>query len=239
MNDNTLDKDALQVANPPFWNPYHYVCVQLRKTYERVFTSFLKLGSGYRLLDYGCGAKPYEYILKDYCAEYIGVDIGANPKANFNIEPGDNLPVNDNLFDVVLSSQVLEHVEDVPQYLGECKRILKNKGILFISTHGTWQYHSAPIDVQRWTSYGLKKLIEGYGFKIIGFYPVLGQLALTSQLRLTFFNSTTNMIGVFGKILLIPISIIYQFKMMFEDWITPSRVKERDSSIYLVVAEKI
>jgi hypothetical protein len=47
------------------------------------------------------------------------------------------------------------------------------------------------------------------------------------------------MIGLLGKIVLFPISIIYQVKMMIEDLITPKRVKERDSAIYLIVGKKI
>jgi SAM-dependent methyltransferase len=237
-NFSNLPKDVLNVVKPPFWVFYSYVNITLRKAYETAFTKFLDKNKSYTLFDYGCGIKPYEYLLKDYCNSYIGADIGNNPKAEINIKPGGNVPVENSSFDIVLSSQVLEHVEDVFQYLNECNRVLKKGGLLFLSTHGTWQYHSSPIDVQRWTSYGLKKLVEGHQFEIIGFIPVLGQLALTSQLRLTFYDSFANMFGVIGKILLLPVSIFYQLKMRLEDLITPSRVKDRDSAVYIVIAKK-
>ena len=232
-----LDKDVLQVLKPPFWDPYHYLNVTLRKAYEGLFEKELNGKKYDKLLDYGCGAKPYETILNNYFNEQIGVDIGNNIKADFLIQPGEKLSFADNYFDVVLSSQVLEHVEEVNQYLSECNRVLKQNGLLFLSTHGTWQYHTQ-IDVQRWTSYGLKKLIESFGFEIIDFIPILGQFALTSQLRLTFYNSTAEYVGILGKIILFPISIIYQLKMRFEDFITPKRVKQRDSAIYIVAAKK-
>lgn len=232
-----LDKDVLQVLKPSFWDPYFYLNITLRKAYEEVFEKQLKDRKFDKLLDYGCGAKPYETILKKYFNEQIGVDIGNNPKANYLIQPGERLPLQDDNFDAVLSSQVLEHVEEVDQYLGECNRILKKNGILFLSTHGTWQFHTQ-IDVQRWTSYGLKRLIKSFGFEIIDFVPILGQLALTSQLRLTYYNSVAEYIGFIGKLFLYPISTIYQLKMKLEDWITPQRVKDRDSAIYIVVAKK-
>ena len=109
---------------------------------------------------------------------------------------------------------------------------------MVISTHGTWQYHSSPSDFHRWTAYSLRRLIERYNFKIVEFVPILGQLALTSQLRLTFFNSVAAMIGTAGKIAISPLNIFYQLKMKIEDVITPKKVKERDSAIYLFVGQK-
>lgn len=237
-NYSNLDKDVLQVLKPPFWDPYFYLNITLRKAYEKEFEKQFNDNKYDKLLDYGCGAKPYEIILQKYFNQQTGVDIGDNPKADVLIQPGHKLQFEDSHFDAVLSSQVLEHVEDVPQYLSECNRLLKKDGFLFLSTHGTWQFHTQ-IDVQRWTSYGLKKLIESFNFKIVDFVPILGQLALTSQLRLTYYNSVAEYIGLIGKIILFPISIIYQIKMRIEDWFTPQRVKNRDSAIYIVVAKKI
>jgi len=239
MNINNFPKDVLSIIKPPFWYTYHYVCIALANSYKNIFKKYLNDKSGLELLDYGCGVTPYKSMVHNNCSKYIGVDVGYNPKADIIISPGQSLPFNNEIFDIVLSSQVLEHVEDVPQYMKECNRVLKKHGLLIISTHGTWQYHSAPIDVQRWTSYGLKYLIEKYNFEILEFVPVLGQLALTSQLRLTFFDSFAKLIGPIGKIFLYPISAIYQLKMRFEDIITPQRVKERDSAIFLLVAKKL
>ena len=238
MDIQELDYDVKKIVKPKIWDTYFYVNYSLRKTYEKIFHEFLNDKSPLSLLDFGCGVKPYQFILNKYCNKYIGIDVVENPKADIIIDPDTKLPVGDDEFDIVLSSQVLEHVNNVSQYLNECYRILKKDGILFISTHGTWQYHSSPVDVQRWTSYGLKNLIERHNFKIKKFVPVLGQLALTSQLRLTFYDSFANMIGIVGKILLIPISFCYQIKMFLEDFITPQRVKDRDSAVFIVVAIK-
>lgn len=238
MNYNKLSKDVLAVIKPPAWSSYYYVSILTRKAYEKSIPQLLKNGTKYNILDYGCGVRPYEYLFEGRINKYVGVDVGNNSKADIIIEPGEKLPVNKNEFDIVLSSQVLEHVEDVEQYLKECNRVLKTDGFLLLSTHGTWQYHASPYDYNRWTCMGLKFLIEKYGFIVEESIPVLGQLAVTSQLRLSFFNSFANMIGPAGKIILAPLALLYQLKMRLEDMITPKRVKVRDSAIFLIIARK-
>ena len=59
MNYKNLDKDILQVVKPSFWVTYSYVNITLRKAYEHAFLKFLKKNESYKLLDYGCGVKPY------------------------------------------------------------------------------------------------------------------------------------------------------------------------------------
>lgn len=239
MKYSKLPKEVRSIITPTLWDPYHYISVKLRRAYEEKIPKHLNANMKYKILDYGCGDKPYEYLFENLVDKYVGVDVGNNPKAEHIIEPGEKLKFGNEEFDVVLSSQVLEHVEDVSSYLSECNRVLKPGGILFLSTHGTWQYHASPYDYYRWTSLGLKTVISKHKFEVIDFVSALGQLAVTSQLRLSFFNSFADMIGTIGKILLAPLSLFYQFKMMFEDFITPNRVKERDAAIYLVIAKKI
>jgi len=223
----------------PVWDPYYYSAKLLKKSYEETITMFLTKGKRYRLLDYGCGFRPYKYIFDRFDVEYIGADIGDNPYAGIRIEPGEKVPFPDCEFDIIMSSQVLEHVEDPLLYMEECRRLLKESGLLFISTHGTWQYHAHPHDYQRWTSLGLKNLITKSGFEILKFKPMIGQLALTSQLRISFFNSFFSNTVPLLRIFFYPISFLYQIKMMIEDLITPRRVKERDSATYLIAARRI
>lgn len=223
---------------PPPWDPCFYVNISLRKAYEKAIKESLSKNVKLRVLDYGCGFRPYEHLLLEYSSEYIGADLESNPLADVKFQPGDKLLLEDNSFDLIISSQVLEHVEDIESYMNECYRLLKKDGHLFLSTHGTWQYHASPYDYYRWTRKGLEVLMKKHGFRINKIYPILGQLALTSQLRLNFYTSFANMVGIGAKLILLPISLFYQIKMITEDIITPARVKERDSAIYLVTALK-
>lgn len=235
---NNLPKEALDVIKPPVWSPWYYVNTLLRKAYENTVPGVLKEYPDANVLDYGCGSKPYEYLFEQGVKKYTAVDIGDNPLADIQITPGEKLPFGSGEFDIILSSQVLEHVQEVDQYMAECNRVLKTGGTLLLSTHGTWQFHAAPYDFNRWTIMGLKHLMNKSGFEVLNSIPVLGQLALTSQLRITFYNSFAERIGIAGKLLLFPVSLLYQLKMMLEDFITPDRVKQRDSAVFLLTAKK-
>lgn len=239
-------KDIVQLINanklaPRFYNtdPFYYANLRFKYCFVQMFKKHLGNKNIEKILDYGCGEKPFKDILSPYCKQYIGVDIVENPKADIIIKNNDNIPIENGTVDAVLSTQVLEHVENLDQYLNECQRIMKKDGLLFLSTHGTWHYHPDPYDVQRWTSYGLKSLIIKYRFEILDFIPVLGQLALTSQLRMTYYYyNCTCKLGKIGRKMIIPISMIYQLKMMIEDYLTPQTSKNEDSAFYIVVAKK-
>ena len=76
----------------------------------------------YRVLDVGCGAKPYEPLFAPHAASYVGVDPVDNPRAELkgSVEA---LPVDDATFDVVLCNQVLEHCDDPAKAVSELHRV--------------------------------------------------------------------------------------------------------------------
>ena len=113
------------------------------------------LGS-YRVLDVGCGYRPYESFFAPRASEYVGVDMD-NPAADLQgvVEA---LPVPDHSFDVVLCTQVLEHSTDPALAVRELARVVAPGGRVLASTHGTAVYHPAPNDFWRWTHTGLERL---------------------------------------------------------------------------------
>ena len=111
----------------------------------------------YRLLDVGCGLKPYEPLFAPYVSEYVGVDPVDNPHADLKGSVED-LPVEDGSFDVVLCVQVLEHCNDPAQGVRDLHRVTAPRGRVLASTHGVMTYHPAPTDYWRWTQAGLAKL---------------------------------------------------------------------------------
>lgn len=115
--------------------------------------------SGYRVLDVGCGPKPYYPFFAERASEYVGVDVVENPAAELRGAVED-LPVADGSFDLVLCTQVLEHCDDPAQAVRELRRVTAPGGRVLASTHGTQVYHPSPQDYWRWTHAGLTRLFE-------------------------------------------------------------------------------
>jgi SAM-dependent methyltransferase len=115
----------------------------------------------YRVLDVGCGPKPYYPLFAD-ASEYVGLDVVANPVAELHGQVED-LPVADGSFDLVLCTQVLEHCDDPAQAVRELRRVVAPGGRVLASTHGVQVYHPSPHDYWRWTHAGLRRLFEENG----------------------------------------------------------------------------
>jgi SAM-dependent methyltransferase len=126
-----------------------------------------------RVLDYGCADIPYRRFFPD-AVEYLAADIPGNPDATVIINPGGTVPVDDESVDVVLSTQVLEHVADPALYLSECRRVLRPEGRLLLSTHGLMVYHPDPVDLWRWTCEGLRDVVERAGLRVVRFEGIMG-----------------------------------------------------------------
>jgi len=117
----------------------------------------------YRVLDIGCGEKPYYPYFAPNATEYVGVDIDAdNPMADL-VGPAEAVPVEDGSFDVVICTQVLEHTGDPDQAVSELYRVTAPGGRVLASTHGVQVYHPAPDDHWRWTHTGLERLFGRNG----------------------------------------------------------------------------
>ena len=116
-------------------------------------------GEGYRVLDVGCGPKPYYPFFAERAREYVGVDVVENPAAELrgSVEA---LPVDDGSFDLVLCTQVLEHCDEPAQAVRELRRVTAPGGRVLASTHGVQVYHPSPQDYWRWTHAGLNRLFE-------------------------------------------------------------------------------
>jgi SAM-dependent methyltransferase len=117
-----------------------------------------------RVLDYGCGGSPYRPLFGD--CTYHRADLAGTDGLDFEYRADARLPVDVKEYDCVLSTQVLEHVEDPSSYLQECYRVLKPGGYLLLTTHGTYEDHASPYDYWRWTAFGLHRMIEAAGLQV-------------------------------------------------------------------------
>jgi SAM-dependent methyltransferase len=117
-----------------------------------------------KVLDYGSGGSPYRRLFEP--TVYHRADLEGGPNLDFTYGPSAVLPADLSDYDCVLSTQVLEHVQDPAAYLQECHRVLRPGGHLILTTHGLFEDHGCPYDYWRWTVYGLKRLVESSGLQV-------------------------------------------------------------------------
>lgn len=151
--------------NPP---PTHHAR-ELRRSFAELLAEIVRsddVPGGRRVVDLGCGPRAFEPLLMTKFEEYLGVDLPGNALADLAVRRDGSVPLDDSSVDCVISTQVIEHVEDVGAYLREIQRLLAPRGTLIISTNGHYRYHPDPVDLWRWTAEGLGTELARAGFEV-------------------------------------------------------------------------
>ena len=147
-----------------FINPFYFARKGLYQNVSKLITNL----NG-KLLDVGCGTKPYENICN--VDEYIGLEIDDEGNRQHNYADvfydGKTIPFEDKSFDSILSNQVFEHVFNPNQFLKEINRVTKVGGRFLITVPFVWDEHEQPYDYARYSSFGLKHILAENGFEII------------------------------------------------------------------------
>lgn len=120
--------------------------------YLRHLAAYALLAAGYtrgrEVLEIGCGAGYGAHDISDSVSRIVAVDISRREvsaywdkyrrreKLDFVLADGIKLPFGSCCFDVVISFQVIEHIEprDIPGYLSEVRRVLRAGGVFICST---------------------------------------------------------------------------------------------------------
>jgi SAM-dependent methyltransferase len=132
-----------------------------------------------RLLDLGCGTRPYRDLFGHVTAT-VNLDMPPNQQVDVQAN-GMMLPFRDGTFDSVLCNQVLEHVPEPSQLFAEVARVLRPNGVLLLTTPQTWGLHFEPHDFYRFTMYGLQYLAQTHGFEVVELAPTCGIWATLAQ----------------------------------------------------------
>lgn len=146
-----------------------------------------------RLIDIGCGTKPYAAMVGPYVAEHVGVDHYETLHRGAQVDlwgSAYEIPTPSASFDGALCTAVLEHLEEPEAALRECHRVLRVGGMAIYTVPFIWHLHEEPRDFYRFSKYGLKYLFEKVGFQIVeltalsGFWVTFGQLLAYNVNRL-------------------------------------------------------
>ncbi len=189
-------KEITRDFDPNIFHPFYIIRRELKKKMEK----FAPALSG-RLLDFGCGSKPYKSLF--HVDEYIGLDYynEGHPHENELIDvfyDGKTFPFEEGHFDSVLCSEVVEHIFNLPEILLELARVLKKDGLLLLTCPFVWNEHEVPFDFARYSQFALKSLLENAGFEIVNFEKSGNyRLALTQLKVLYNYNHAKKLMGNF------------------------------------------
>jgi SAM-dependent methyltransferase len=148
-----------------------------------------------RVLDAGAGEGRFKRLFTH--TDYVGVDFAqGDPTWNYSgldvIARLEQLPFPTSSFDHVLSIVVLEHTPEPGRVIEELRRVLRPGGMVHIVVPHMWEEHQRPHDFFRFTSSGIRYLLEGNGIRVRKIQPVggffwqlgrrfMGVLAFTQQ----------------------------------------------------------
>jgi SAM-dependent methyltransferase len=173
--------------NPGITHPLFLIRSGLLKAFRRLIPEL-----GGRMMDFGCGLKPYASLFR--VDEYIGVDYqGDGPTYSQHavdvFYDGHTLPFPDAHFDSVFSSEVFEHVFNLPEILPELNRVMKPGGKILISCPFSFGEHEAPADFARYTSFAVRHLFERNGFEVVKQEKTGSFTEAVIQLRIVYWDA--------------------------------------------------
>jgi ubiquinone/menaquinone biosynthesis C-methylase UbiE len=168
-----------------------------------------EVGPGDRALDLGCGDGRFTAELAAAGATAVGVDVAEAalmrardryPGLAFRLTPIEGpLPFEDNSFELVWASEVIEHVADTGSWLSEVRRVLVPAGRLLLSTpsHGRLRVALGGIErfseplgdhLHLYTRRSLATLLEEFGFgdvrvRAVGGVPLLRTMLVARAVR--------------------------------------------------------
>ena len=148
-----------------------------------------RIPAGARVADVGAGDAPFRELFAH--AQYATLDwaesVHEGARASDIVASADAIPVREGAFDAVIFTQVLEHVPEPTGVMSELYRILAKGGTLYLTAPLVWELHELPHDYYRYTSEGLRHLLESAGFSSIEIEPrndcftTLAQLMLNAR----------------------------------------------------------
>ncbi len=209
-----------------FVNPFYFA----RKGLFENIIPLAKYIKG-KTLDVGCGQKPYEKFFNS--TQYIGLEIDTvknrqNKKADFFYD-GFTFPFQDKEFDNIIINQVFEHVFNPDDFLKEVNRVLKPGGVLLMTVPFVWDEHEQPYDYARYSSFGVRSILEKYGFQTIEYKKSINDIRLIFQLVNDYIYKKTVTKNVYLN-LLTTFILISPFNILGE---LLSKILPRNDDLYL------
>jgi SAM-dependent methyltransferase len=122
-----------------------------------------------QVLDVGCGNQPFRSLIEGLKANYTSIDAIQNPMNSVDVVQAIDSPtLSQNLalstFDVVLCTEVMEHVFDWPVAFENLYKLTRPGGVVIITCPFFWPLHEEPYDFWRPTLHAIRRSAQRVGF---------------------------------------------------------------------------
>lgn len=170
MNDRIVSRQSRRyepTADDPYWELNQALTVHLNRLGDRL--------QGAKVLDFGCGERPFERYFSKIGAQTVACDLQQNRFGTVDVILDGNegtLPFDTASFDVICLFDVLEHVPDDLQVLSELRRVLRDGGLLIVSVPFMYRFHEIPHDYRRYTPTGLRYVLSKTGLEVEEIHPL-------------------------------------------------------------------
>jgi SAM-dependent methyltransferase len=198
------------VKNGNIWKPTKF---EKYKDSFRASRDIEKVGPGYRfitdihadkyhqmiskyatgkLLDLGCGDVALYEMYRPLVSELVCVDWGGSyhdvSHLDYEFNLNEPFPLEDNYFDTILLTDVLEHISNPDNIWKEMTRVLKTGGKIIIGVPFIHLIHEAPHDYFRYTEFRLKMYCDENCLNISELYPYGGALEIIIDILAKLFS---------------------------------------------------
>jgi SAM-dependent methyltransferase len=150
MRESTAVEPAVPLYTIPGMTEWNHHTI--RKLERGSIRAFMEKHKGYlqgRVLDFGCGQKPYADMVS---GQYVPFDYG---------DPAPEPP-----FDVIMCNQVAQYLSNPPEQMRQFAKMLKPHGYLVMTYPTNWDEVETE-DLFRFTKSGMEWMVKRAGFKVL------------------------------------------------------------------------
>ncbi len=140
----------LMTIQPEYW------MMTVLRDEIRKFAGEMPAGSS--VLDYGGGDAPYYPFFAGRDLKYTNADVYRGQFVDIVCKPGEPIPAEDESYDAVICTHVVEHVTTPRTVVSELYRVLKKGGRALAAVPFAWENHNRPNDFWRFGRDGLYNL---------------------------------------------------------------------------------
>lgn len=148
------------------YNADYFIVRHLGRFIQETLRSLVRPGA--RVVDVGCGEQPMRALVESLGGRYWGVDVAHNRTRTVHaLATASQLPFAPSSFDVVLCTEVLEHVSNHRTALAELVRILAPDGSIVLTVPFLYPLHEEPHDHVRITPHQMGTVAREHGLEVV------------------------------------------------------------------------